>query len=294
MNVPIEKITKKYGLSAARILKLVDSHLVSGLKNDERWFINESSLKNYLHYEKEVRRNKMYLQRLLAEKKEEIEYILARHDDFLFVLRSLDKYSPVFEMVIKEMSLLIQNEKDRDIFLDIALNRRSIYEIAKRGKVTYDRVCSIYQRTLRQVCRKAGFMRDSREQIAQLKAAIHTLKAIHERQERRIETLCITLKENGIEIRGNTIENVLYLNPLKQLSEQVWDMGFSGRLVSVLRLNDVTTVYDLLRIIKNQGYNGLLDLKDFGPCSLQEVKNRLIKKGLLDDRGKSLLFSYIE
>lgn len=256
------------------------------------WYIDKGSVKNYLEYREENRRHKKYMRELLAEKKEEMERILAKHDDFLFTLRTLDKYSPLFERIVVEMSLLIPDKDTRDIFKDISLKKYSIYELAQQRKTTYDKICHTYERAFCLVCKKIGFMQEVRQQAAQVKAELRHLESVRDTLQKKVVRLTMALKDNDIDLPD--LEKDLPFSAKKLLCQHIGDIGLSTRVLNCLRDGDVETLADLFRIIKNEGFQGLFKLRGFGRVSLAELRSYLIKKGFLDTKGKSPLFDYIE
>lgn len=288
----IEKIAEKYDMSIPDIIKLVEQHFITGVMRKSVWYIEKGSVKNYLKYKEQNRKHKKYMKELLAEKKEEMERILAKHDDFLFTLRTLDKYSPLFERLVVEMSLLIPDKETRDIFKDISLKKHSIYELAQQRNTTYDKICHAYEQAFRLVRKKTGFMQKVRHQAASVKAKVRHLELVRDTLQKRVARLTEALKDNGIDLPG--LEKDLPFSAQKQLCRHIGDIGFSTRILNCLRGGDVETLADLFHIIKHEGFGGLFKLQGFGHVSLEELRSYLMDKGFLDAKGKSPLFDYIE
>lgn len=292
MIVRIEEIAEKYGISIPDIIKLVKQHFITGIMRKNVWYIDKRSVKNYLKYKEEDRKHKKYMEELLAEKKEEMEKILANHDDFLFTLRTFDKYSPLFERIVIEMSLLIPNEDTSYIFKEISLKKHTIYELTEEKNTTYDKICHVYEKAFRLVCKKVGSIQEVRRQAAQAKAELRHLESVRDTLQKQVARLAETLKDNDIELPD--LEKDLPLSAKKQLCRHIGDISFSTRVSNCLQRADVKTLADLFGIIKNVGFEGLLKLEGFGHVSLEDLKSDLMEKGLLDAKGKSSLFDYIE
>lgn len=290
--IPVHQLAKEYKTDPRNIINWAKSGKITASRIGSVWMVDEPSLKRYLSHHLKKAKLKEYLKGELQERQEEIDEMIAQFDDFIFSLRSLNHVSPLFTIVINEMSLLLPEEKMQKAFVSISTGG-SIYEAATKYGVTYDRMCALYRKFLRTITKRMGFLKEYRKRLAELEHKVRELKILNESQ--RIEILRLTnrkINEDRLQElydKNGTIPSSV-LDMLCMSLEK--DVKVETRALHILINIDITTVEHLYRYVSTHGFNSLLDLHGFGSMTLRNLKFALRQKGLLDYKDQSPLFDY--
>lgn len=290
--IPVHKLAKEYETDVRNIINWAKSGKITASRIGTVWMIDEPSLKHYIStHTKKVKQNQ-YLKEQIQEKEEEITDMIAHLDDFLFSLRSLNYISPLFRIIINEMSLLLPEEKMQEAFISISTGE-SIYEAAKKYGVSYDRMCYLYRKFLRMIVAKSGFLKEQRNRLAALEYKVRELSLLNEKREMKI--LQLTKKDISEEQLhelygefGDVSSTVLDLYSMSLVN----DVEIETRAANVLKANDIETVEQLYKYVAMFGFKKLLDFDNMGTTTLRRLKYALRKKGLLDNKDKSPLIDF--
>lgn len=290
--VPVHQLAQEYKTDARNIINWAKSGKITASRIGTVWMIDEPSLKRYLSYHTKKANQKKYLEEELQEKQEEINEMIAKFDDFLFSMRSLNNITPLFRIIIHEMSLLLPEERMQEAFVTISTGG-SIYEAATKYGVSYDRMCTLYRKFQRMIIQKMGFIKSYRERLAELEYKVRELTLLNE--NKRAEIIRLSHREISddrlqelYDKNGSIPQSVLDM--LCMSLEK--DVQIETRAVNALKNIDVETVEQLYRYVSTYGFNRLLELNGFGSTSLRRLKYALRKKGLLDHKDESPLFDY--
>ena len=290
--IPAYKLAKEYDTDVRNIVNWAKSGKITASRIGTVWMIDEPSLKRYLSTHTKKAEQKKYIEEQIQEKEEEISDLIAHLDDFLFSLRSLNHISPLFRIIINEMSFLLPDEKMQEAFVDISTGK-SIYEAAKKYDVSYDRMCSLYQKFLRMIVAKSGFLKEHRNRLAKLEYQVRELSLLNEK--RKMKILHLTKKDMSEEQLhelygefGDLSSSVLDLCNMSLAT----DVKIETRAAHVLKVNDIETVEQLYRFVAMFGFKKLLDFDNLGSTTLRRLKYALRKKGLLDNKDNSPLIDF--
>lgn len=124
--IPANKLAKELDTDIKNIINWAKAGKITASRIGTTWMIDESSLKHYLSTHLKKAEQDKYLEQQIQEKEDEITEMIAHIDDFLFSLRSLNQISPVFKVIINEMSLLLPNKKMQEAFISNISWRRYI------------------------------------------------------------------------------------------------------------------------------------------------------------------------
>lgn len=91
----------------------------------------------------------------MSEKERECEVLLARFEDEQFLLRALEPYRQLFQVVIRQLGQLITDEQLREIFLFISLGG-PISQTAKQHEMSYEQVLTAYKSILTELNKNTG------------------------------------------------------------------------------------------------------------------------------------------
>ena len=75
--------------------------------------VDLANLREFISHIEHLGIQKLYLQLIIEDKKEEADEIIAQHDDFLFCLRSLKNISPL----LKQITAYIHTRQTRSIHI---------------------------------------------------------------------------------------------------------------------------------------------------------------------------------
>ena len=264
--------------------------------------VDDSSVTSYLENKKKVESMKEELLALQEDYKLQIANCIETNDEQLFLLKAGRGITPLFRMMINEMASLLECREKREVFVSITKGE-SVNSIAQRMELTYDKVSSLYEKALREVSRKyvkSGTLRDE-------KAA--WLRELHQTQIklRNLENRVGYLEQENALLR-NTAEakeqqHEFLISRYPDISNEVLDIlflrfedipGFDTRAKNVFRYVDIDTVEDFLREIKKNGWNRLLNCRNFGRRTLRLLKEQLEAMGVIDENGNSCYFRYLE
>lgn len=290
---PIKLIdaSNKYSISYSTLREWGKTGRIVVIKRAGVLYADEESIKAYSELQKSLRKHEEYLNRMIAEKEEEVSNIIAIYDDYLFSMRSLEKVIKIFPILISELGELIKNEKTRDIFINIALGE-DIYKIARKHSLTYDRTCCIYTQAINIIERRNKLFAKYKNKIVEQAGEIQILKLKINNLKNHIGRL---EKTKGFSIKINNIEAIseksLYLLSL-DIKKIFMD---DQRVCNCLRSRSIDTVEDLLRFICNRDgdFDSLLEIEGFGKICLKKLKSVLMKNKIIDENGHSDLYEYL-
>lgn len=146
----IKQLSAKRGIAESTLrnwnyLGYITSSTIDGVV-----MLDEDSLTAYLDAHKTKGLNKESLEKLIKEKELEYETILSQLDDELFLLKTLKLHQPLFHIVVQELSNLITDDSQREIFLAISTGE-PISRVAVRHNMTYQRTIATYSDILKQL-----------------------------------------------------------------------------------------------------------------------------------------------
>lgn len=291
--IPVHKLAKEFNTKERNIVNWIKAGKITASKIGRVWMVDRSSLQSYiLKHTKAVAQEK-YIAEQIQEKEEEINEMIAHLDDFLFSMRSLNKVSPLFRMIIDEMSLLLVNPKMQKAFSSIATGE-SIYKAAQEYGISYDRMCTLYKQSLRTIEAKCGFLKEYRNRLAELEHQVRELTLLNERKKMELLQLGNKKDVSKEKLRelyekfGELGRDVLKIYSMSLVD----DVKVGIRAANVLKANDIETVEELYKFVAMFGFDRLLNFEGMGRISLQDLKYSLRINGLLDKRDQSPLIDF--
>lgn len=153
--VTVKRLSEKYDVSDRTIRSWVEQGYVAHTKINNILYVDEESLLSCLEANARPGMDKRYLERMVRERQEEIDHVIAEYDDRLFLLKTHKELRPLFELVIKALSKRIIDPLACDVFLTVSIGT-PIEDVARFHCITYDEVAHIYEETLRQLLCKCG------------------------------------------------------------------------------------------------------------------------------------------
>ena len=130
--ITVEEAARTTGFPSAEIQQwAISKKITSYIVKQGVRLVDQTSLRGFISHIERLGIQKLYLQLIIQDKEEEINEIIAQHDDYLLCLRSLKTISPLLKQIIAELSTFIHDKQDRYIFTEITSGAK-ILDVAKR------------------------------------------------------------------------------------------------------------------------------------------------------------------
>ena len=273
--IGIEEAAKKYQVSSRRINTWCKKQEITCSEIDHYLMLDEDSLLRCIERhtqlsltEKELEKRK---ERLIKESEEEI-----------FLLQSMKELTPVMRQIIKELAGMIQNDNRRRMFLFIALEG-SFKEYCKQSCQNTYNMQDEYQRLIREIKNRTGFLKTYKDEMIHLKAALRLYEMYYGKD-------CLYTMNTENQMTKEEKEAIALLNtPIENL-------GFEVRASRVLCEQGIQTLRDLLELTYKYGWNRLTKIRDLGSTTQNRIMKRLQELNILDgmDEDVSYLYKYLD
>ena len=196
--ITIEEAARITGFPSEDIQYWAKSHKITSysVTRDSR-LVDLANLREFISHIEHLGIQKLYLQLIIEDKKEEADEIIAQHDDFLFCLRSLKNISPLLKLIIAELSTFIHDKKDRLIFTEITSGAK-IEDVAKRCGISYDGICRRYKVISLRLQENMGFLTEYKKTITNQDLEIERLWIENRNMEYELRRLYKKALQNGL------------------------------------------------------------------------------------------------
>lgn len=286
--ISLKEAQKKYGTNGINILNWAKSGKITCSRIAGSWFVDAHSIDNYLLANARYAfLDDTYLEEEIKIRREEIDEVLEKYDDYIFFLRSFHKVHPVFRLFLKEIALYIPKEKNRKIFIDVSMGK-SIRVVAEEHNTTYVKIAQIYREVLDRLSKKySGFLFNHHEILLSFREKNNKLKLENRyltEELKQFEEYRKGLGLNFKEMPGDVA---------KLFSKTFQDVGLDTRMDGVLYSNNIRTIGDCLIFLKHYPIEDFLKLKDCGKASLNHLKEKLKELNIMDDTGHIEYLKYL-
>lgn len=293
--IPLREAAILYCTNERNIRNWAKKHQITTSKIGGTWMVDEESLAKIIQLNTQLSNFDDYLEKEVRLRQIEVSNIISKLDDFIFTTKSTNKLSPIFIFIVHEVASLINNPLEKDIFIEITFNKR-LLDVAKKNNISVDKVCALYEATLKKINKKTGFLSKYRTTLAEKEMSIRKLEFEVNRLNRLIENLPARPKESKKDTKNHEEKERIpipeeYLVLLTQNIESGFD--FDTRVKNCLKDAGIRTLEDLLHFGKNAGFNRLLCIKGFGNTSLKLLRKRLKELEIIDENGNSHLYKYL-
>ena len=287
--IPLEQAAENYGVCVQTIRNWVNKQVITFSYIGNKLMIDEESLAQCIELRARISHCNEQLEEYARIKEKEVAYAIQGIEDFLFLIRSIKKVSPLFRFIVTEISLLIDDGFKREIFLEAMLSK-NLSEVATNYNLSVKKVQSIYNETLDSLLAKSGFLINYHKMMLEKNREIRRLNLLNRNMK---ETLDRVLEQDP---------NLFCIKPLEYipneyvdiLSRELRDMNLDIRIFNCLHILELRTVEDLLRYVKQNGFERLKSVRNFGDKSLAELKRVLIDNQIINANGDSFLFGFID
>ena len=291
--ITIEEAARITGFPSEDIQYWAKSHKITSysVTRDSR-LVDLANLREFISHIEHLGIQKLYLQLIIEDKKEEADEIIAQHDDFLFCLRSLKNISPLLKQIPAELATFIHDKQDRYIFTEITSGTK-MQDVAKRCDISYDRLCYRYKNIVLRLQESTGFLAEYKKTIKYQDLEIERLRLENRNMEYELKSLYKKALESGLYIESPRSLVSIPQSAAKRICQPITNLTLSPYIRKCLAKLEIETIEDLLRYAKKKGLDSLLDMPGFGTLGLDQLKFQLEKHKILNKAGQSELYQYI-
>lgn len=134
----LKQVSGKYGIAKSTLQGWTTLGYLTFSTIDGILMLDEDSLVHYLDAHKIEGLSEESLDELIKSKRLERETVLSLLNDELVVLKTQSLHQPLFHVIIQELSELIVDDRQREIFLAIS-SGEPVSRVAARHKMTYEK-----------------------------------------------------------------------------------------------------------------------------------------------------------
>lgn len=156
--ITLKSASLRYDVSPEQVLEWIKDNRISGSCIEGAWLVDNDSISRYLEIHKTLATQQQYLDIELAQRREEIDLLIARYDDSAFMLKSLLPLTPLFHYMMEELATLIPEKSKREIFLQV-MKGESLEEIALKRLSTYDKVVYEFIESIELLAKQRDFIK---------------------------------------------------------------------------------------------------------------------------------------
>jgi len=289
--ISLQEASERYKIPKQQINNLIQKKVISSSKLGNFRMVDNTEIQEYLYYHKTNRQTTN--EKFFSPEEEENEIY---NEKKIFNMTSFYNIFHIMKMIFDEMLLLISDNNRREIFTDLCLNG-NIKKTAEAHGINSKTAFHYYNMSKKEIHRKAGFLKSYRKEKAELLLTIRKYIINEQNLLNEIKQLKDHLKRcslnnedcsdlPSVELVSVEVARILSLSLRK-------DLLFSARLMNSMESEELETVEDLLRFIKEKGIDRLLTLNGYGEKSHMELKEKLLSNGILNEENEIPLLKYI-
>lgn len=296
--IPVEKAALLYCTNKRDIVNWAKKHQLTISRIGNKLLVDEIGLQRIIELNTRLSRYDEYLEEQVRIREKEMTNVLIQIDDLIYLFKSVRKVSPTLRLLVEEMAELIPSEIKRNIFIAI-LQGGKIDTIAKQFDLSYDKVCYYYESALKYINNKAGFLKDYRKTLIDKELEIRKCQIENVNLKAQLSKYSEILDRMGYldesEAPINHEKREIPAEIIRTLSINVLtSLNLDIRICNCLRALDLWTVEDLLRYMKDKGWERFLESRNFGKKSLKILKKKFEETGIVMSDGSSDLFEYLK
>lgn len=293
--IPLNYLAAIFQKEKEDVLKWIRQNKITASKIGNSWMVDEASFYHVIRLNLKLSGYDKYLEEEVKIREEEITNILVLLDDLIYLLKSINKISPLLRLLIREMASLLPTGLPRSIFIDVT-SGIGISKCVETYGLSFSEACHLYNSAIKSISHKLGFITEYRNILAQEKLNIRRLEIINRNQEEKIRILSDELERVTLETVEDEGQSKLLIPvaAIRTLSLNLaTNLDLDTRCVNSLASLGIRTVEDLLRYIRYDGLSRLRTARNFGESSLRRLRYKLTKAGIIDDNEQSYLFEYL-
>lgn len=290
----------KYDTDARNIKNWGQKGAITVARIGDTWMVDDDSVTSYLEKTKKVESLQKELVSMTEGYEHRIAMCIETNEERLFLLKSFKEIEHVFVSVLRELARVIQLDEYRTVFMHVA-NGYELSWIAEHMNIPRGKVAQIYKKAIREVRQKYIGEKNWYDEKADMLQELNMTKMKLSNLEDKL-ALLLEMKEKAAsldELKEVVPQKSQSLNipeeDLNILFTQLDDVDvFDTRTKNLFPRIGLITIEDLLRFIKKNGLVKLLNVPGLGRRSLKLIQKQLEEMGLLDERGESPYFQYID
>lgn len=228
----LQQLSEKRGINETTLRYWKSSGYIKSSTIDNVVMLDDESVSHFLdaHQTKEL--DEDCLKKLIQEKELEREIMLAHLEDELFLMKTQKLYQPLFHILIEELSALIIDNCQREIFLAISTGE-PIARVAARHQMTYAQAVETYNVILD----KLG---ENTQRIA-------------------------TLRQRTMELLFSRFDTT---NPTNTRISDIFETHANSVLATVA---NISTVSELLKYASEHGWDSIRKLRGMGTVTYSRM-----------------------
>ena len=272
--ITIEEAARITGFPSEDIQYWAKSHKITSysVTRDSR-LVDLANLREFISHIEHLGIQKLYLQLIIEDKKEEADEIIA-------------------QQITAELATFIHDKQDRYIFTEITSGTK-MQDVAKRCDISYDRLCYRYKNIVLRLQESTGFLAEYKKTIKYQDLEIERLRLENRNMEYELKSLYKKALESGLYIESPRSLVSIPQSAAKRICQPITNLTLSPYIRKCLAKLEIETIEDLLRYAKKKGLDSLLDMPGFGTLGLDQLKFQLEKHKILNKAGQSELYQYI-
>lgn len=292
--IPLSEAAILYCTNERNILNWAKQNKITTSRIGGTLMIDETSLSRIIELNAKISHYDEYLENIVEIKEKELSNVILQINDIIFLFQSIKKTTPLLRALINETALLIPDEFKRNIYKETTLSMK-LSDVAQKYNITNEKARYIYDSAIKCINDNLGFILEYRNTLELKDLKIKKLEIAVRNQEEVIENLSILLRCYA-DKPYKTPTPVKYI-PYKDLMilsmSLETDFNLEFRTVNCLRAIDINTIEDLLRFVRDNGAESLLNMRNFGVKSLVQLRSTLVESDIIDSEWKSYLFEYL-
>ncbi len=292
--ITLNEASREFSIPKHEILRLIEKREITASKNENLWLVSKDDLASYLDTSEDIPDKACDIRDFVLPD----SLVTVDLSDLKFIMKSYLQMTALFRMIIHEMAMLIPDPKKRDVFVDIS-SGKSFKEVAEKYDLPNIKARYLYSASLKIIEKKADFLQHYREE----KATLINYNRKLEIERKNLLRSNTELSEKLEKLSGPTIDLIekpelamsfIPVEVVKVLSQKIEEtFHFSKRTTNCFNSAGIITLEDLLRFTKENGFEKLLNIRNFGISCLNEVTARLIAKKIITRKQKCQYYKYL-
>ena len=192
-------------------------------------------------------------------------------------------YFNLFEGLVKQMSMRLKDKRAQDIFYSL-LTGTDVAEVSERYKIPMNKLAFIYEKAVREVSESWENTVQELQALQSADIQYRNYMAVLRRNSLACEQARVIVPVKGENIPAEYVE---------QLSTSLECLEIQPRVLRNLRKHNIYVLEDLLRFIKENGFDALRRLPGIGIKSSENLLHRLKERHIMETKDTCHLFRYI-
>lgn len=298
--VTLSAIARNCQLSEEVLLEQIRLKKLPALQMGASWLVRMDQFEQFLELYRQEKALDEYMAAIEAKQKRVEKAIAALRQQKESLKAVADKevvFEPeaglaiqktgIYAWILKELSVLIPNERKREVFIDISLGKKVQY-LAVVWDVTENTIRADYKDAVEILKHKFGFLKHYRKLMSELYYELRTQELTIRKFQKEINTVLELLALKHIGCQPDLKKKPVAV--INMLSASLERLNLEGVTLLGFHRKDIYTLEDLLWHISSHGVDSILEFDRTGKGTLQQLKYKLMELGIINKDGEILLF----